>query len=171
MKKKTVLNHTPNAPQSKSRGFQKKSRGNLPKKVKQASKKTIKDRAWRAFSKYIRLRDCLKTTGTLTHGKCITCGKLLSIGFCDAGHFVSRRYNSTLFDEKNCHIQCRYCNRFLNGNLLEYRRQIIKLYGESADIELEDKAMEIKKYTSQDLTELERCYKIEIENLQCRCRI
>jgi len=142
------------------------TKGIIPKRKKQPSKKTIKDRAWRAFSKYIRLRDCLKTTGTLTQGKCITCGKLLSIGFCDAGHFVSRKYNSTLFNEKNCHVQCRYCNRFLNGNLLEYRRQIVKLYGEGADIELENKAIEIKKFTPQDLTELEKYYKLEVERLQ-----
>ena len=151
---------------SKSRGIGSKGSDKLPRRVKQPSKKTIKDRAWRAFSKFIRLRDCLKTTGTLTYGKCITCGKLLNIGFCDAGHFVSRRYNSTLFDEKNCHLQCRYCNRFLNGNPLEYRRQITKLYGEGADIALEDKALEICKYTFQNLTELERYYKIEVEKLQ-----
>ena len=119
---------------SKSMRSKDKSSNLLPRRVKQPSKKTIKDRAWRVFSKYVRLRDCLKTTGTLTHGKCITCGKLLSISFCDAGHFVSRRYNSTLFDEKNCHIECRYCNRFLNGNLLEYRRQseaIIHMSGDN----------------------------------------
>ena len=153
------------ANKSKSRGIEGKDSGKLPRRVKQPSKKTIKDRAWRAFSKYVRIRDCLRTTGEITHGKCITCGKLLSIGFSDAGHFISRRYNSTLFDEKNCHLQCRYCNRFLNGNPLEYRRQIIKLYGEGADIALEDKAREIKKYISQDLTELEKYYKIEVKRL------
>jgi len=143
-----------------------KSSNNI-RKVKQPSKKTIKGKAWRAFSKYIRLRDCLKTTGTLEHGKCITCGKLLSISFCDAGHFVSRRYNSTLFDEKNCHIQCRYCNRFLNGNPLEYRRQIIRLYGEGYDTQLEDKATGITKLTVEDLTNIEKEYKMKVENLQC----
>jgi len=150
---------------SKSSCIGEESSSKIPKRVKQPSKKTIKDRAWRAFSKYIRLRDCLKTAGTLTHGKCITCGKLLSIGFCDAGHFVSRKYNSTLFDERNVHIQCRYCNRFLNGNLLEYRRQIVRMYGEGADVELEDKALEICKRTPQDLTNLAEYYKIETDRL------
>jgi len=112
------------------------------------------------------LRDALKTTGTLTHVKCITCGKLLSIGFCDAGHFVSRRYNATLFDERNVNTQCRYCNRFLDGNLLEYRRQLIKLYGEGIDTELEDKATEITKISIEDLTNIEKEYKMKVENLQ-----
>uniref|UniRef100_A0A6H2A3Z7 Putative lambda recombination protein n=1 Tax=viral metagenome TaxID=1070528 RepID=A0A6H2A3Z7_9ZZZZ len=138
----------------------------IKRKVKQPSKKTVKGRAWSAFSKYIRLRDALKTTGTLTHVKCITCGKLLLISFCDAGHFVSRRYNATLFDERNVNTQCRYCNRFLDGNLLEYRRQLINKYGEGIDIELEDKATEITKLSIQDLTNLENYYKIEVDRLK-----
>ncbi len=166
MKQKTTRNHTPIAPQSTRKPLNDKVNSRILKRVKQPSKKTVKRNAWGVFSKYIRLRDCLRTTGTSTHGKCITCGKLLSISFCDAGHFVSRRYNSTLFDEKNCHLQCRYCNRYLNGNLLEYRRQIIKLYGEGVDIELEDKAMEIKKYSINDLTKLAEYYRIEVEKLQ-----
>lgn len=153
------------ARQSKSRGIKSKGNDNLPKKKKQPSKSTVKGKAWNAFAKYIRLRDCLKTTGTLEHGKCITCGKLLSITFCDAGHFVSRRYNATVFDEKNVHIQCRYCNRYLNGNLLEYRRQIVRLYGEGADISLEDKATGIKKYTIEALIEIEKCYKLKVERM------
>ncbi len=166
MKHKTIREHTPNALESKSRRSEDKSNTKILKKVKQPSKVTIKRNAWSAFSKFIRLRDALKTTGTITHVKCITCGKLLEISFCDAGHFVSRRYASTLFDEKNVNTQCRYCNRFLNGNLLEYRRQIIKLYGENADTELENKAKEIKRYTTQDLTELTEHYKIEVEKLK-----
>ena len=164
---KRKIDQTASIVPSKSKSRRSKGEGGikLPRRVKQPSKKTTKRKAWSAFSKYIRLRDCLKTTGTLTHGKCITCGKLLSISFCDAGHFVSRRYNSTLFDERNCHVQCRYCNRYLNGNLLEYRRQIINLYGEGSDIALENKAKEIKKYAIENLTELERYYKIEVEKL------
>ena len=167
MRQKTIRELAPNTLQSKSRRSKDKSNTTRPRKVKQPSKATIKRKAWYSFSKYIRIRDCLKTTRTLTHGKCITCEKLLSISFCDAGHFVSRRHNSTLFDEKNCHLQCRYCNRYLNGNLLEYRRQIIKLYGEGVDIELEDKALVTKQYSVDDLTELEKYYKIEVKKLQC----
>jgi len=165
MRRKTTLKHTPDATKSKSRGIKDKSNTRILRKVKQPSKSTVKGKAWREFSKYIRLRDALKTTGTLTHVKCITCGKLLEVSFCDAGHFVSRRYNATLFDERNVNTQCRYCNRFLDGNLLEYRRQIVKLYGEGADIELEDKATEIKKYSVEDLTNLEKEFKMKVEKL------
>jgi hypothetical protein len=141
------------------------TRAGKVRRIKQPSKRTLKLNAWVAFSKYIRLRDCLKTTGTLTNGKCITCGKLLNIGFSDAGHFVSRRYNSVLFDEQNVHLQCRYCNRYLNGNLLEYRRQLIKLYGEGTDVALEDKATEIKKFSEIDLTNIKNCYILKAKEL------
>ena len=161
-----MLKRKRDALQSKSKPLKDKSNSKPLKKVKQPSKKTVKSNAWRWFSKYIRLRDALKTTGTTTHVKCITCGKLLLITFCDAGHFVSRRYNATLFDERNVHTQCRYCNRFLDGNLLEYRRQLIKIYGEGIDTELEDKATEIKKYSVEGLTNIEKEYKMKVENLQ-----
>lgn len=108
------------------------------------------------------MRDCLKTTGDITYGKCITCGRLVRINECDAGHFISRRFNSTLFDEKNVHLQCKQCNAW-GGKPLEYRRQIVKLYGEGIDIDLENKATEIKKFTPQDLIELEGYYKNKIK--------
>mgnify|MGYP001615837737 FL=1 len=151
--------------QCDSKGIGKKSSIRLPRRVKQPSQKTVKNNAWRHFSKFIRLRDALKTTGTLTHVKCLTCGKLLQISFCDAGHFVSRRYKATLFDERNVNTQCRYCNRFLDGNLLEYRRQIIRLYGEGIDTELETKSRQLKKYTVDELTKLAECYKLKCKEL------
>jgi len=49
---------------------------------------------------------------------------------------------------------------------LEYRRQIINLYGEGVDIELEDKSTEIKKFTPQDLIELTEYYKNKIGELK-----
>ena len=124
-----------------------------------------KKKCWNQFSKYIRLRDCLKTTGDVNYGKCITCGRLVGITRADAGHFISRRFSSTLFDERNVHLQCKQCNAF-GGQPLEYRRQIIRLYGEGADIELEDKATEIKKFTPQELIELEEYYKNKIKELK-----
>ncbi len=127
--------------------------------LRKISKRTKKNAAWRYFSKYIRLRDCLKTTGTLEYGKCFTCGKLVSLNMSDAGHFISRRFNATLFDETNVHLQCRFCNRFLNGNLLEYRRQLVKMYGEGYDIQLEDKATDIVKFTPQDYQDIASKYK------------
>jgi len=138
-------------------------------KYMKATLSSTKKRTWRYFSKYIRLRDALKTTGDIHYCKCFTCGMIEPIKNMDAGHFVSRRFNSTLFDEQNVHAQCAHCNVFLSGNQLEYRRQLIKLYGEGIDIELEDKATETKKYTIPELEELiielkEKIRRMENEN-------
>ena len=35
----------------------------------------------------------------------------------DAGHFVSRVYESTLFDERNVHAQCKGCNMPPNNGM------------------------------------------------------
>jgi 5-methylcytosine-specific restriction endonuclease McrA len=132
--------------------------------LKKPTVSSLKKKCWVTFSKYIRLRDCLKTTGSPDYGKCITCGRLVGITSADAGHFISRRFNSTLFNERNVHLQCKQCNAW-GGKPLEYRRQIIRLYGEGADTELEDKATEIKKFTPQDLIELTEYYTNKIKEL------
>ena len=165
MKHKDTLEIAPDALQSTRKPLKEKSNSRIPKKVKQSSKKTVKGRAWDAFSKFIRTRDCLRTTGCPDWGLCITCGKRYHIKLLQAGHFISGRHNANLFSEKGCHAQCYNCNINLRGNTLEYRRKIIEMYGEGFDEVLEKEARVIKKYTLQDLTELEKCYKMKIETL------
>ena len=46
-----------------------------------------------------------------------------------AGHFLSRRFESTRFDEKNVHGQCQKCNRFEYGNQYEHGKRIDEIYG------------------------------------------
>jgi hypothetical protein len=159
------MKRSPIANTSKSRGVKDKDRVILPKKVKQPSKSTIKKRAWEAFSRFIRTRDCLRTTGCADWGLCITCGKRYHIKLLQAGHFIPGRHNANLFSEKGCHAQCYNCNINLRGNSLEYRRQIIKLYGEGYDEILEKEDRDIKKYSPQDLTSLIECYKMKVEEL------
>ena len=63
--------------------------------------KLAKAKADKYFSLFIRERD--KDKG------CVTCGKFTDNKDC--GHFLSRRFESTRFDEKNAHGQCQKCNR------------------------------------------------------------
>lgn len=137
----------------------------LPPKIKKPTVKVLKKKTWDIFSKYIRLRDCLKTTQTKDALKCISCGRLVKFHECDAGHFISRRFNATLFDERNVNGQCKGCNGF-GGNLLAYRRGLIRKYGEGIDIELEDLATEIKKFTPQELLEKIVYYQKKINHLE-----
>ena len=135
------------------------------KKPKYKSTAKLKKEALEVFSQYIRLRDSLRTTGDLNYCKCITCTILKSPKELHAGHFIDRRHSPTLFDETNVHAQCPRCNVYLDGNILEYRRQIIKLYGEGYDIKLEEKAMGTKKFTRDELMELKEYYTQKVKEL------
>lgn len=83
------------------------------------NKKLAKQKADRYFSEYIRLRDKNKP--------CITCAKFTSNK--DAGHFISRRFEATRYDEKNVHGQCQKCNRFQYGNQFEFGVRIDEKFG------------------------------------------
>ncbi len=135
------------------------------KKVKQPSKSTVKGKAWRAFSKYIRLRDCLMTTGTPDRGRCITCSFEFPFNQLQAGHFIPGRHNANLFSEEGVHSQCRSCNIWGHGKPLEYRRAILDLYGKGYDEVLENEAQEIRKYSIEDYREIEEYYKKEFTKL------
>lgn len=77
----------------------------------------------------------------------------------DAGHFVGGRHNSVLFDPRNCHQQCTYCNRYLHGNVLVYNDVLIQRYGIEVVMELRRKDREIKRWTSKELLEIWEHYK------------
>ena len=136
------------------------------KQVKRKTVTSVKKKVWPLFSQYIRMRDCLKTTGCTSFGLCITCGKRYHIKLLQAGHFISGRHNANLFSERGTHAQCYNCNINLRGNILEYRRKIIELYGDGADIELETEAGQIKKYTLSDLEGLTLYLKEQIRILE-----
>lgn len=139
------------------------------KPMKKRSTKSLpmmKRRVWEVFSKYIRTRDCLLATGSLEYGECITCDFSGHISYLQAGHFIPGRFNAYLFSERGVHTQCAHCNFTLEGNTLEYRRQIIKLYGENADLELEEEAKVIKKYSLSELEDLLVYFQVKIKELE-----
>jgi hypothetical protein len=104
------------------------------KKVRTVSK--AKKDAWDAFSRYIRTRDALKTTGGIEYCRCITCNTWkLAIGTkyeqgLQAGHFIPGRTNDILFDEEQVNAQCYHCNEGLNGNWTMYYKVMIQRHGQ-----------------------------------------
>ena len=75
---------------------------------------------WPIFSRYIRTRDCIKTTGTANFGVCITCGKTKPFKSLQAGHFFPGRTDAILFDDKQVYAQCYRCNMKLQGMWHKY---------------------------------------------------
>ena len=129
---------------------------------------SIKKKVWKVFSDYIRLRDCLETTGLPDYGKCITCEKIVPRILLQAGHFIPGRHNANLFSERGVHAQCYNCNLNLRGNTLEYRRRILEMYGAGADEELEREANQIKKFTVPYLEALKEEFKGKIKLLEAK---
>ncbi len=128
--------------------------------------KTVKGkkaRAWKTFSQYIRLRDCIATTGDKDRGRCITCGKLFPYDKLQAGHAIPGRNTSILFDEELVAGQCVHCNIFLGGNLAIYSLKFIYKHGLEAweeKIRLSNEAHERPDYDEVTLK-----YKDKIDKL------
>ena len=121
--------------------------------------RAAKKKAWTEFSKYIRTRDCLQSTGRSYYGKCFTCSRITEFAYLHAGHFISGRNGSILFDERGCHAQCAYCNVGLDGNKKAYETKMINLYGRETIDKLQIQAKQIKKYTINELEELASYYR------------
>ena len=136
--------------------------------MKKPTLSKIKKKLWVVFSEYIRKKDGLLTTGSTEWGLCVTCQKRYHYKMLQAGHFIAGRHNAGLFSERGVHAQCYNCNINLKGNTLEYRRQIIKLYGEGADIELENEEKQHKDFIIPELEEMIISYKQKIKELEIK---
>ena len=110
-----------------------------------------------AFNQYIRLRD---------HDlPCISCGRHHK-GQYHAGHYLSVGACPELrFNENNVHKQCSACNNYLSGNIVKYRKRLIKKIGLDF-VEWLEGPHEPKKYTIDDLKEKTRHYKAESKILK-----
>lgn len=129
----------------------------LPK-PKKVSKTKLKKAAWDSFSRYIRVRDCLKTTGTTEGGACYTCGNLVEYRHSQAGHFIPGRNYAVLFDERQVHLQDAGCNVYKHGNWPAYYKHMVQEYGEAAVREMIDKSSTTVQMKEVDLIALKVQY-------------
>ena len=127
------------------------------KPKKPISRATAMRRADRAFSLYIRTRDSQKFFGK--QFQCISCGRILPIEQCDAGHYVNRQHQSLRYNEFNVNGQCRHCNRFDEGNMQGYRQGLVEKHGELMVKQLEGSKRISVKRTTGDFLLIERVYK------------
>jgi len=137
----------------------------IPKPKKKKALGYYKEKAWDMFSKYIRTRDCLATTGTIDEGVCVTCGQRFSFKELQAGHAIGQRNNSILFDEELVNAQCGGCNFYRNGEYAKYSVWFIKRYGLKRWEEKVELSKELRKYSKNDLIEIREEYKEKLETL------
>lgn len=123
--------------------------------AKTRERKTQEECTWKEFSRYIRRRDCIRTTGTLTSGECFTCGGLFDYSKLQAGHIVSRSYGNALFNKDVVFAQCTTCNFKYEGNHIIGYFHLEELVGREAALGIVHKAMGGKSYHILDLAALE----------------
>jgi hypothetical protein len=115
-----------------------------------------------AFNAYIRERD------RLAGYACISSGRPLDWNgnAVDAGHYRSTGAAPHLrFDENNCHAQSKHDNRYLSGNVAEYRLGLIQRIGLAAVEALEaDQAP--RRYTIEDLQAIKALYRQKLKDLR-----
>lgn len=130
----------------------------LKEKVKTLSQ--YEAEAKKSFQKYIRLRD--------ESQNCISCNES-NKDLWDGGHFKKAEiYSGVIFNENNCHKQCRKCNRYLNGNELMYRQGLVNRYGEDYVKNIEELANETRQYkwTKEQLIAKKLQYEIKIKEFK-----
>lgn len=136
----------------------------MPKKKRTVAK--LKKDVWKIFSRYIRLRDAIKTTKRNDMVSCITCGQWKETKSVDAGHFISRSCSYLLFDENNVHAQCKKCNMPPDpGEQHTYGERIKTLYGEKELKRLKEGKWKVFKFTKKMLEEMEQEYKGKLNDL------
>lgn len=126
-------------------------------------KSTRTKEAQKAFNAYIRKRD----KGQV----CISCGNMPNFGAyvggsgIHAGHYLSCGAHPELrFEPLNCHVQCVNCNMHNSGNAVNYRVGLIKKIGLDK-VEWLEGPHEPKKYTCEELKEIELRYKQKLKEL------
>jgi hypothetical protein len=110
---------------------------------------SLKKKAWKHFSLYIRLRD-----SSNEYSNCITCGANKHYKEMQAGHFVSRRVNALLFDEQNVNSQCQKCNLWNQGEQYKYGKALDLKYGDGTAESLLSRRYETHKFTVQELEQI-----------------
>lgn len=129
--------------------------------------KTKKAKAWDALSKYVRVKECLETTGFLFLSVCFTCGRQFHINALDAGHYVSGRRNAVLLVEENIHIQCKiWCNMMNHGNTKIYRERLVEKYGKEEVERLEALKHKVIQDKDMDFEGIEKKYKQKLKDLK-----
>jgi len=101
------------------------------------------------FNAYIRNRD--KALG------CISCSGPVE----QAGHYLNTKYSAFRFNEMNVNGQCIRCNMYEHGNLIPYRKGLVKKYGEDR-VALLEGSMErraVHKWSSLELEAIIALYK------------
>lgn len=119
-----------------------------------------KAKADRYFSLYVRQRDAIDGICT-----CCTCKKMIPWKSIHNGHFQSRRYESTRYDEKNTGPQCAFCNTYNQGEQYKFGLYLDSRYGFKTAEKITIKSRMFCKRNRYDYQVIANEYKEKIKTL------
>lgn len=145
-------------------GYKNKDKGAKIKHTAQKKEYNDKDKALRlkcaqaSFNAFIRERD--------KDLDCVSCDKnKYWHGQWHAGHYKTTKARPDIkFNEDNCHKQCSVCNNHLSGNIGEYTPKLIDRIGHERFLALG--LNRVKRYTCNELREIELKYKRKLKELK-----
>ena len=115
----------------------------MPRKL---TLKSIKNKADRVFSEYIR-RLKADQSGI---GICVTCGKIAHWKELQCGHYFPRNRLGTRYHDDNSNLQCSVCNVFKRGNYTAYAAFMYSKFGKQKMEHLEHLSRKTLKLTISD---------------------
>lgn len=121
---------------------------------------TLKAKAWRIFSEYIRRRDA----DPQGYCRCVTCGVRAQWHQLQAGHFLRSRSKGILFDERGVHAQCDRCNR-LEGHGDDYWVFMETRYGRDVIEELRELKWQGGSWTQDELKAVIKHFEKKLQEL------
>lgn len=111
---------------------------------------------------------CIRERDRLLGYACISSGLPLdwSGNNVDAGHYRSRGAATHLrYNEDNCHAQSKHDNRYLAGNIVNYRANLIERIGIER-VEALESNNEPKKWTREELKAIKATYKAKLKEFK-----
>jgi len=120
----------------------------------------LKKKAWGLLSKIIRL-----SYAKNGYVNCYTCNKLMHWKEAQAGHGLSGRGGSILFDTEIIRPQCMQCNVFKNGNFDIFHAKLIKENGLEWFNEKVEQKHKTRQFTRQELEVMIDDYKSKLKEL------
>ena len=111
------------------------------------------------FSRLVRYRAASKGG----FAQCFTCSVIDSVIQMDCGHYIDREWLNTRFNPDNCRVQCRKCNRHLDGNKKRFSVLLLNYLGKEEVIQLQERSKEPWEMTEQEA-------KLLISRWRAECR-
>lgn len=121
------------------------------KRKKLPSLRSLKAKAWKLFSVWVRSHDANFQDKTA----CYTCYRLFPWTLLQAGHYKHSSYD---FDPRNVKPQCAYCNNYAHGKPDDFYVHLVQEYGQEIAEELRTRK-HWNDYKRQELLDIIEEYK------------